>query len=356
VDPGGPIALTENPLNSKKIVSRSLRGADVPRAAAGPLAVHYCARVAGVSVHDYTSDPRVLADSVVRYYERFRPDAVWVSADTWVSAQAMGARVGGVDPGQPWGGLGPPFIQTAADLDRIPKPDPGTQGRYPFMLEALRLIVERLGQEVFVVGCFDQCPFSLASQLLGINEIMLKLHDDRPQVEAVMERCLDYGLAYGRAMGEAGADMLSGGDSPAGLIGPELYREMALPFEKRLISGLQAATGKPVSLHICGDSTPILKDMAGLGADVLEIDHQVDIAEAFRITGPDVAFWGNLDPVGLLARGAPGEVEDASQRLLETVRSSGHRRFVLSSGCTLALETPAENLEAMFRAAGIFPP
>ncbi len=315
----------------------------------GPLAVHYCARLAGISLDAYTSDPRTLADCVIRYYERFRPDAVWVSADTWVSAQAMGARVGAVAPDQPWGGLGPPLVQTIADLGRIPRPDPGSQGRYPLMLEALRLIVERLGKEAFVVACFDQYPFSLASQLLGINEIMLKLRDDRALVEEVMERCLDYGLAYGRAMAEAGADMLSGGDSPAGLIGPALYREMALAYEKRLIAGLKAAARKPVSLHICGDSTPLLEDMADSGADVLEIDHRVNIGEACRIAGPDTTLWGNLDPVGLLARGTSGEVEDVSRRLLEAVRASGHRRFVLSSGCTLALETPAENLEAMLR-------
>ncbi len=323
----------------------------MPRKAVGPLAVHYCARVAGVSLHDYTSNPRVLADCVIRYFERFHPDAVWVSADTWVSAQAMGARVGAIAFEQPWAGLGPSLIHTTSDIDRIPEPDPGTQGRYPLMLEALGLIVEKLGKETFVVGCFDQFPFSLASQLLGISEIMLKLRDDRPLVEAVMERCLEYGLVYGREMGEAGADMLSGGDSPAGLIGPELYRELALPYEKRLIAGLKTATGKPVALHICGDSTPILQDMAGSGADVLEIDHRVDITQASRIVCPDVALWGNLDPVGLLAGGTPVQVERASRRLLEAVRSSGYRRFVLSSGCTLAIETPAENLEAMFRAA-----
>jgi uroporphyrinogen-III decarboxylase len=64
-----------------------------------------------------------------------------------------------------------------------------------------------------------------------------------------------------------------------------------------------------------------------------------------------VAIWGNLDPVAVLARGRVDEVTQAVQRLLQTVRECGHRRFVLSSGCTLATETPAENLEAMFRAA-----
>jgi uroporphyrinogen-III decarboxylase len=95
--------------------------------------------------------------------------------------------------------------------------------------------------------------------------------------------------------------------------------------------------------------------MAGSGADVLEIDHKVDIVQACRIVGPEVALWGNLDPVGLLARGTPDQVEHASSHLLKAIRFSGHRRFVLSSGCTLALETPVENLEAMVRAARAFP-
>jgi uroporphyrinogen decarboxylase len=321
----------------------------------GPLAVHYCAQVAGVSIDKYTSSPVVLADSVIRYWEKFRPDAVWLSADTWVSAQAMGAKVGALGENQPWSGLGPPLIGTAREIDSIPRPDPSAQGRYPLMLKALRLVLEALGDEVFVVACFDQYPFSLASQLLGINETMLKLLDDRPFVEALMERCLEYGLAYGRALGEAGAHLLSGGDSPAGLVGPQSYREIAYPHEKRLIAGLKEATGKPVSLHICGDSTSILEDMSGSGADVLEIDHKVDIARACLVVGPEIALWGNLDPVGTLARGSPAQVREGARRVLEAVRTAGHPRFVLSSGCTLALETPAPNLEALLRAPLLFP-
>jgi len=342
-------------LRSKELVSLALRGEPTPRTAAGPLAVHYCAQVAGRSIQEYTSNPVVLAGSVIRYWERFRPDAVWLSADTWVSAQAMGAKVGAPGENQPWCGLGPPLVRTAREIDRIPKPDPSAQGRYPLMLEALRLLLEALGDEVFVVACFDQYPFSLASQLLGINETMLKLLDDRPLVEALMERCLEYGLAYGRALGEAGAHLLSGGDSPAGLVGPLSYREIALPYEKRLIARLKEATGKPVSLHICGDSTAILEDMAGSGADVLEVDHKVDVALACRVVGPEIALWGNLDPVGKLARGSPAQVGEEARRVLEAVRKAGHLRFVLSSGCTLALETPAPNLEALLRAPAQLP-
>jgi len=120
---------------------------------------------------------------------------------------------------------------------------------------------------------------------------MLALDDDLALVEALMERCLEYGLAYGRALAAAGADVLTGGDSPAGLIGPRRYRDVALPFEQRLIAGLKAATSKPVSLHICGNAEPILADMARSGADLLEIDYRTDLALACRTVGPDVALW-----------------------------------------------------------------
>lgn len=333
--------------NSRQTVRRALEGLETSRVPVGPLAVHFCARVADVSLRDYTSSPRLLAESVMRYYERFQPDAVWVSADTWVSAQAMGASVGATEDDQPFGGQGSPLIQTAKDINRIADPDPGSQGRYPLMLEALERIVEALGKEAFIVACFDQYPFSLAAALMGINQIMLNLVDDRPMVEAVMERCLQYGLAYAQALGGAGADLLSGGDSTAGLIGPQAYRQVARPFEQRLIAGLKATAGKPVSLHICGNALPILSDMAASGADVLEIDSRVDLQRACLTVGADIALWGNLDPVRLLAQGNAEEVREAALAAVDAVKACGHRRFVLSSGCTLAMETPFENLDAL---------
>jgi len=336
-------------MTSRQLVRAALAGQPVPRVPTGPLAVHYCAGVAGCTLRQYTTNARVLADSVIRYYERFRPDAVWLSADTWVSAEAMGARVGATDDNQPFGGIGEPLVATAADIQHIPAPNVGSQGRYPLMLEALSRIIEELGEEAFIVACFDQYPFSLAAALMGINEIMLKIVDDPPFVEALMDRCAEYQFAYACALAAAGADMLSGGDSPAGLISPALYSQSVQPVETRAIQRLKAATGKPVSLHVCGNATPFLPRMAATGADVLEVDYQVDLREAYRNVGTNVALWGNLDPVRVLAQGKISDVQHAVHHALEAVESAGSSRFVLSSGCTLAMETPAENLHALIR-------
>lgn len=337
--------------NSKELVAAALRGETTHRVPTGPLAVHFCARIAGHSLHRYSTDAAALAESVLRYHERFRPDAIWVSADTWVSAEAMGARVGATNSDQPLGGMGEPAVRTVADLDRIPAPDVERQGRYPLMLEALSRVVAAVGRDVFIVACFDQYPFSLAAGLMGLNEIMVRLHDDPPFVQGLMGRAEEYVVAYGRALAAAGADLLSGGDSPAGLVHSRAFEAVALPAERRVIAALKSATRKPVSLHICGDATRLLPALATSGAAVLELDHAVDLPAASQVVGADMGLWGNLDPVGLLAQGTPAEVRQATQGLVAAMRAAGHRRFVLSSGCTLAVETPAANLEALIQAA-----
>lgn len=338
-------------ISQRELVLRALAGLDVPRPAVGPLAVHYCAQFAGVSLHEYTTNAQSMADSVIKYCEEFRPDAVCISADTWVTAEAMGAKVCSRNEDQPLGGSGDITIETLEDIRRIPSPDPASQGRMPLMLDALRRVKEAIGSEVFIFACFDQYPFSAASALMGIDQIMLRLFDDRPFVEALMQCSIEYSSAYALAMAQAGADMLSGGDSPAGLIGPAFYRDLALPFEQMLIERIHSGCDLPVSLHICGNASPILADMARSGADVLEIDYMTDIRDACKIVDLKIALWGNLEPVGLLCQGTAKQVAQKTRELYNTLQAHGRRRFVLSSGCTLAIETPAENLHAMIETA-----
>ena len=335
-------------MTSRDIVFKALKGENTPRPACGPLAVHFCAVDNGVSIRDFTLNSSVHAECIFRYHEKIQPDAVWISADTWVTAESMGAKVGFPSNDQPMCGLQEGFIRSAVKLDKIPEPDPYSQGRQPLLLEALSRVAEAIGKDVFIVGCFDQSPFSLACQVAGMSSVMTKLTNDPPYLEALMEKCLDYSLAYAKAMAACGADMLSTGDSPAGLIGSTHYANIAVPFEKRLFSSLKK-TGKILSLHICGDSSALLENMAATGADVLEIDHQVSINKTWEKVDNRVALWGNIDPVTVLLQGSSREVSSSVRGLISEVKDVGCRKFILSSGCTLAPATPSENLHAFIQ-------
>jgi len=317
------------------------------------LAVHFCARDAGISIRKFSSDARQHAESVVQYYEKYQPDAVWVSADTWVTAEAMGATVCAPGAEEPYAGRSEGFVHSARELDAIPDPDPSSQGRQPVLLEALRRVKQALGDQVFVVGCFDQSPFSLACAVGGIAEIMVRTIEDPEYVNALLARCADYAIAYGQAMARCGADMLSTGDSPAGLIGPALYGSFGLPAEQQVFQALRKTTDCKLSLHICGDATELLPHMARSGADVIEFDSLVCFREACRLVPEEIALWGNIDPVGILLQSGAREVEKEAGVLLQEVSACSRQRFVLSSGCTLAPETPEENLRALIKSVRV---
>ena len=89
---------------SRELVFRTLRGDTHAHIPSGPLAVH-CAGLSEIPVKEYSENATKLAEAVIRYYEAFKPDAVWVSSDTWVTAEAMGAAVAYAAERQPLGGL-----------------------------------------------------------------------------------------------------------------------------------------------------------------------------------------------------------------------------------------------------------
>lgn len=108
-------------MTSRDIVFKALQGKNTPRPACGPLAVHFCAVDNGVSIRDFTLTPSVHAECVIRYHEKYQPDAVWISADTWVTAEAMGSSVLFPGDNQPMSGPQEGFVHSAADLNKIPK-------------------------------------------------------------------------------------------------------------------------------------------------------------------------------------------------------------------------------------------
>lgn len=338
-------------MNSKELVHAVLSGEATDRPASGPLACHFCARYFGVPLRDYTLDAGTLADSVIRYYEEFRPDTVWISADTWITAEAMGAKVWFPGKDEPMCGGPEPTVHSIEGVARIPDPDPEKLGRQPLMIDAVRLVSEAIGNDAYVVACFDQSPFSLACALGGLSEVMMATREAPEFVDALLEKGVEHAVAYGRALAAAGADMLSTGDSPAVMLGPELYRRFALPYEQRVFEALKQHTECTLSLHICGDTTRLLDDMAGSGAEVLELDYDVDLSHASSVLPEEIAIWGNINAVSPLYDGGPVDVLVVAEQTLAKIREAGRSRFVLSSGCTVAPDTPGENLRTLIEVA-----
>jgi len=166
----------------------------------------------------------------------------------------------------------------------------------------------------------------------------------------LLDYCLDPCLQYLELMAETGVHMLSNGDSPAGpdLIPPDMFTKYAKPYETRL-AGKAHELGLPYCNHICGNTDVILTEMLETGVDAVELDYKTDIGKIYDTFHDKIAFFGNIDPSGVIAHGTPELVREKVKELLAVYNDSN--RFVLNAGCAIPAETPDENIRMLIKTA-----
>ena len=92
---------------------------------------------------------------------------------------------------------------------------------------------------------------------------------------------------------------------PPSLVGPDIYEHHVFPYEYRLASAIYDM-GALVRLHICGNTTALLKRMGEVGAQIIDLDYPSSIDQARRVIPGEQVLLGNIDPVcGCFARAAP---------------------------------------------------
>ncbi len=310
------------------------------------------AREAGVSMAEFRRDGRRIADCFTRTVETYGVDGVLIDVDTTVLAGAVGVPIDYPEdlPARASG----PMLESLAAVRLLRPPRLEDAPSVAAVLDAVRILKARFGDAVAIRGNGDQCPFSLAGSIRGLEGWLMDLVEaPEDGVFALLEYCTAVTILYHELLAEAGSDILSNGDSPAGpdVLSPAMYRKFAWPYEKRVVAAARRL-GKPYILHICGDTGLILADMVETEADGLELDYKTDVRRAREVLGGRTAFVGNIDPSGVLALGAPALVERKTRELLEVF--ANEPRFILNAGCAIPAETPAANVRAMIAAARAF--
>jgi MtaA/CmuA family methyltransferase len=306
------------------------------------------AREAGYTMAEYREDPRKIAASFIQAIETYQYDGIVVDVDTATLAGAVGVPVDFPED-QPARAYRP----SLAHLEQVKDLNPADIGCYRYVriwTEAVRVLREYFRDEIFIRGNCDQAPFSLASMMRTPEQWMLDLLTDEENVLALLEYCTAATCQFVRLMAQTGCHMLSNGDSPAGpeMISPEMYRKFALPYEKRVVEEAHRL-GLPYTLHICGNTSAILRDMLKTGADCLELDYKTPIEQVFSLCKDTASLIGNIDPSGVLALGTADDVKRETKRVLAAYSDSA--RFILNAGCAIPAETPSENIRAMIATA-----
>lgn len=137
--------------------------------------------------------------------------------------------------------------------------------------------------------------------------------------------------------------------------GPDTYRELYMPFSRKLNDWIHANTKWKSMKHCCGGCEPLIEGFIEAGFDILNPVQTsakgMDPAGLVEKYGGRIVFWGGgADTQKTLPFGRPDEV---SEQVVERVKIFGAGNgFVFSTVHNIQCNTPTENVLAMFKALG----
>jgi hypothetical protein len=132
---------------------------------------------------------------------------------------------------------------------------------------------------------------------------------------------------------------------------PKTYRELYLPYQRRVNGWIHTHTPWKTFMHCCGGVEPLLELIVEAGFDILNpvqcSARGMDPVTLKRRFGGRLTFWGGgVDTQKTLPFGTPQEVRDQVRERIETFAPGGG--FVFSAIHNVQALTPIENLVAMF--------
>ena len=324
-------------MNSYERLFARMAGKPVDRVPNNCIIMGFGAKYIGASYREFVTDYKVLTEAAIRCREDFDIDILSAITDPMREAEGFGATVVFPENGVPYAPV--PFVSDIEDISKVKVYHPESCRRTYDRILAVQRMAEYAKKECAVQGWVEGA-FAEACDLRDINEMMLDIIQEPEASKELLEICTEQAIKFAVAQIRAGADIIGVGDAATSLIGPTLYEEFGLPYEKRIIEAIHRE-GAKAKLHICGNINPMFEPILSSGADIIDCDWMVDFRRANMEFGNKASFCGNFDPVAILLEGSTRDVADAVLKCLEESSST----TIISAGCEVPNETPLENLK-----------
>ena len=279
-------------------------------------------------------NPEMACEVTLQPLDRYPLDAAILFSDILTIPDAMGQGLY-FETGE-----GPRFrkvIDTAADIEALPVPDPEQDLGY--VMDAVRTIRRELNGRVPLIG-FSGSPWTLATYMVegGSSKDFCKtkamLYDQPEAMHLLLDKLAQSVTSYLNGQILAGAQAVQIFDTWGGNLSADAYQKFSLAYMRKIVSGLiREHDGRKIPVILFTKNGGLwLESIADAGADALGLDWTMDIGVARSRVGAKVALQGNMDPTVLYAK--PAAIRAEVARILASYgKGSGHV-FNLGHGIT----------------------
>lgn len=308
---------------------------------AGRYMAEYRAIRARHTLLEICRQPEIATEVTLQPVDKIEVDAAILFSDLLLPLAPMGIPFDFVK------GEGPVIerpVRSEADIERLRQFEPREDLRH--VLDTIRLVRRELEGRVPLIG-FAGAPFTLASYAIeggpSSNYAKTKalMYGEPDAWRRLCEMFARVVADFLTAQIEAGVQVVQVFDSWVGALGPDDYREFALPYTQTIVRAV-ASHGVPTILFGTGTAT-LLETMVEAGSDVVGADWRIPLDEAWRHIGHDRAIQGNLDPTLLL--GPIDRILEGADDVLR--RAEGRPGHIFNLGHGILPETPVEHVQAL---------
>jgi uroporphyrinogen decarboxylase len=302
---------------------------------------------------DLYRNGQLLGEAQIAAWKRFGHDMLIVENGTAALAEACGCKISYLPGSAPV--CHEPLLADLSQVSSLKKPDPRNSPLCKAVLDASQLILDRIGDQVYVMGRADQGPLSLACMLAGPETLLTEMAagESDEQIFELLEYASDAFIQYANMFKEMGCHGTSAGEGQGSpdVISPAMYKRYCLPYARKIVNTVQSDDFF-LSYHICGNTTKILDAMCATGASLLELDYKCDKSAAKKATAGMNTIIGPIDPSGVLHQGSVADVEKACREAIDILAPGGG--FILGAGCALPGTTPPENVDKLVECAKLY--
>ncbi len=330
---------TFNKMSPRERVFARLESKPVDRIPNLSILMTFAAKYIGCSYDQYVQDYHLLVDGNLRCCEDFDIDMVSAISDPVRETSDFGANIVFPFDAVPYASAN--FIKHPIDIQKLKVQNPQMGRRMADRIRAVELFKQKVGEHYPILGWVEGA-FGEVCDLHGVSETMEDLFAAPEFILEMLEICTQQAIYFAEAQIDSGADFIGIGDAAASLISPRMYRKFVLPYEQRIIHAIYQK-GAKAKLHICGNTSALLKIFPETSADIIDIDYPVNFSDAVQMMGESIAVCGNFEPTAVLLQGDLGSVEKSVRHCVAV----SNQNTMIAPGCEVPRDTPNENLKAI---------
>ncbi|NLV91221.1 MAG: uroporphyrinogen decarboxylase [Firmicutes bacterium] len=327
-------------MNGKELVLAALEARPTPRVPWVPFTGVQIGSLRGYTATELLLSSDKLVECGIEAKRLYRTDGQPVIFDLQIEAEILGCELQWADEAPP-SVISHPLASGYEPLENLAMPTP-EDGRLPIVLDAMARLKEAIGEDTALYGLVCG-PFTLAMHLRGTN-LFLDMFDSPDQVKELIAKCREVTQTVAAYYVDAGMDVIAVVDPMISQISAEHFAEF-VKTESRILFQALRELGVHSCYFVCGNATPLLAEMAQCGPDGISVDENVPLAEARKVAREyGISFGGNIPLTTVLLLGQPVDCIGMALELIENHNDTG---FILSPGCDMPYNAPADNVAAI---------